>query len=313
MTMSMERQKQFQKHGIGWRTVAMLLCFIAILAARSVAAADSIVIVSVPGNGAHQRFSSAFRAELSRIEPEINIIEQSLDDYTPSNNGPLVVTLGSRAFRKTTYQPGVMFHSLISKELYKEYHPNDQDGKYYLVFNQPLKRMLRFHAVALPQSKNIGVLLGHPDSYLINKLNREADVFGKRVVIEQVEDDFSESLSTLLSKIDSLLLFPDSTVINRSTINSLVLDSYDKQIPLLGYSRSLVKAGAMLAIYSTPEQLGKETAQLIDRIISGERIPTLNYPKQFEVSVNYKLSRVYGITIPSERELHNKVAVGERE
>lgn len=311
MTMSMERQKSVKKSDLLWQSIAMLLCLILMLPVGRAAAADSVLIISIPGNGAHQKFISSFRAELSRILPDVNISAQPLDKYQPSHNNTLLVTLGSRAFREITDQPGTMFHALVSHELYKEYYLNDKDDKYHLVFNQPIGRTFRLHAIALPQSDDIGVLLGNSYPGLVKELHKEAGKFGKRMLIERVGDDFTESLSNLLSRVDSLLLLPDSTVINRKTINSLVLDSYHKQIPLLGYSKSLVKAGAMLALFSTPEQLGEDSALLVARIISGKRVAIHNYPEQFNVAVNYKLSRAYGISIPSEKELHDKIVAGK--
>ncbi|NOR51716.1 MAG: hypothetical protein GQ470_03770, partial [Gammaproteobacteria bacterium] len=308
---SMERQIITTLSKIGRCWFISLFCIVTLLQTGVTAAAENVVLLSIPGNGAHQKFSKAFRTKLAQLNPELDIIELPIDEYEPLPEN-LVVTLGSRAFKETTRQSGTMFHALISHVLYKEYYPNDKTGKYHMVFNQPLERMLRLHAIVLPQSRDVGVLLGNPFPEIINKLEEQARIFGKRIVIERVEDNFAESLSNLLPKIDSLLLLPDSTVINRSTINSLVLDSYHKRIPLLGYSMSLVKAGAMMALYSTPEQLGEDSAHLVARIISGKRVSIHNSPKQFKVSVNYKLGRVYGITIPSEKELHNKIAAGTR-
>ena len=309
----MERQiiSILLKTGRHW--FVSLFCLVTLLQTGVATAAGSVVLLSIPGNSAHQKFAVAFRTKLAQLKPEVDIIELPFDEYEPLPEN-LVVTIGSRAFKEITNQPGTMFHALISHALYNEYYPDETPGKYHLVFNQPPDRMFHLHSIALPESRDVGVLLGNSSPpLLIKKLNKQAKIYGKRIVIEKVENDFSESLSKLLSQVDSLLLFPDSTVINRSTINSLVLDSYHKEIPLIGYSRSLVKAGAMLAVYSTPEQLGEDSAQLVSRILSGRRVSIHNYPKQFKVSVNYKLSRVYGITLPSEKVLHDRIAAGRRE
>lgn len=306
----MERQSISTLSKIGLRWFAILFCLVTLLQTGIAVATQSVVLILIPENGAHQKFSIAFREKLTQLNPEVNYFERSIDEYVPSSEY-LVVTLGNRAFREITHHPGTMFHALISHELYKEYYPNDKYDKYYLVFNQPIERTLRLHEIALPQSNDIGVLLGNSYPGLVKKLHKEAGKFGKQMLVERVGDNFTESLSNLLSRVDSLLLLPDSTVINRKTINSLVLDSYHKQIPLLGYSRSLVKAGAMLALFSTPEQLGEDSAQLVARIISGKSVAIHNYPKQFNVSVNYKLSRAYGISIPSENELHDKIVAGK--
>ena len=308
----MERQRIFTLIKVGCSRFAILFCLIIVSQTGVVIAAQSVVLVSIPGNAAHQRFSAAFRGKVSQLNPNVDIIEQSIDAYEPSPER-LVVTLGSRAFRETTHQSGTMLHALITHALYKGHYPDYKIGKYLLVFNQSIEQMLSLYDIALPKIRNIGLLLGNPYPEIINKSKRAAENLGKKIIIEQMEDDFLGSLAKLLPQIDSLLLFPDAAVINRSTINSLVLDSYHKKIPLLGYSRSLVKAGAMLALFSTPEQLGEDSAQLVSRIISGKKVAVVNYPKQFGVSVNYKLSRVYGISIPSEKELHDQLISGRQQ
>lgn len=68
----------------------------------------------------------------------------------------------------------------------------------------------------------------------------------------------------------------------------------------------------MLSLHSTSTQLGRDAAKVVNRFISGHKIPFRNYPTEFEVSVNYKLSRVYGLSIPSENKLHEQIA-GEQQ
>ncbi|MCK4821392.1 hypothetical protein KA005_36845, partial [bacterium] len=307
---SMERHYIHTSLKISQRWFTTIFCLITLLQTGITTAAESILVVSIPENSAHQKFSKVFRNKLALLNPEIDIVDLSIDDYEPSSER-LVVTLGSRAFIEITEQSGPMFHALISRSLYEEYYSDDAPDKYYLAFEQPLERMLQLHSLALPKSRDVGVLLGDTSSLDIKKLRKQANSFGKNIFTEKIEDNFAENLSKLLKKVDSLLLFPDPEVINRSTINSLVLDSYHKKTPLVGYSSSLVKAGAMLAIYSTPAQLAEDSAQLVSRILYGKNVPVSNYPKQFKISVNYRLSRIYGISIPSEKSLLDKITEGK--
>jgi putative ABC transport system substrate-binding protein len=312
VAMSRERQYLSKNYQSFSQLFVILLLLLTTMPAVFAAPVTRVIIISTPENSAHKEFIAAFRKELSRTDPELNIVEQSIEEYNPNSNNTLLVTLGSSAFKETASLGGKKLHTLISHAQYKEIYPTDVENSYHLVFNQPLARILRFQQLALPDSKYIGILLGRQYPEFAQRLSSEVEKMGKQLITEQVGDNFSVSLSSLLSKIDSLLLFPDASVINRETINTLVLDSYHKQIPLLGYSKALVKAGAMLAIYSTPVQLGEEGAVIASRIIAGKDVPLHLYPKNFEISVNYQLSRVYEINIPSEAELHKQVMAGEQ-
>ncbi|MDH3354323.1 MAG: hypothetical protein OEL79_03810 [Chromatiales bacterium] len=274
-------------------------------------ASDRVDIISIPKNSAHQRFIAAFKGELLRLRPNMNIIEQSVNEYKLDSNDSLTVTLGSRALSKTASLKGKKLHTLIAHSLYEKIYQTDKKDAYHLTFDQPIKRILNLQSLAFPHSKTVGILLGNKHPKISREFYKEIKRSGRKLIIDRVGDDFSGTLLKLLSKSDSLLLFPDSSVVNRTTINTLVLDSFRMRVPLLGYSKALVKAGAMLSIYSTPEEMGKQSAQIANRIIAGKSVPLHSYPKQFELLVNYKLSRIYDLDIPSESELHAKIVAGE--
>ncbi|MCW8825108.1 MAG: hypothetical protein OQK78_01655 [Gammaproteobacteria bacterium] len=314
MKMSMERHSLLNIFKVVRQFIVWPLIVGAMFYPNVSNAIDSVVIVSITENGAHQRFSNAFQKKLILSHPDIEIFENSADDFTLPETDSLLVTLGSRALNETVDEKsGVKLHTLISNTLYQKYYPKHDGAVYNLVFDHPLERILRLQSIALPESRNIGVMVGSQSSEFVDKLTREIKKTGRQLVTEPVvEGKFSRSLSNLLADSDSLLLFPDAKVINRTTINTLVLDSYHKKIPLIGYSKALVKAGALLGLYSTPEQLGEDAAEIASRIITGKKVAFHNYPNQFEISVNYKLSRVYGLSLPSEKELHDKLLKGER-
>lgn len=303
----MERQHQPNKFIISRQLLTALLLLVSFIQTGLAAQVESIAVISVAENRAHQKFISAFKSKLSQDYPGIDIVDYPLDEFDSIDEESLVLTLGSRAFKEIADESVPVFHALISNSLYSEYSVADQSEKYHLTFNQPLGRLLKLYSLALPDFDKVGVLVGNSYPKFETEINRQGKIFGKKIVTESVTNDFSSSLTNLLTKVDSLLLLPDSKAVNRSTINSLVLSSYNKKIPLVGYSKSLVKAGAMLSLHSTSTQLGRDAAKVIGQFASGKKIPFRNYPTEFEVSVNYKLSRVYGLSIPSEDKLHQKI------
>ena len=216
----MERQRQNRKQKIN-KKILFVLLFLSSLVTYPVFAESlkNVIIVSIPGNSAHQKFITSFKAELLSRAPNINVIEKSLDNYSPYIKNALMVTLGSRAFHQTKSIEVKKLHTLISHTLYEGLYPNGVKNTYHLAFNQPIKRTLQLQSILFPDRNFVGILLGEQHTNYLSQLSKKVNSFGRKVVFEKVGDDFKGALSRLLSKSDNLLLLPDPSVINRFTIN----------------------------------------------------------------------------------------------
>jgi len=80
------------------------------------------------------------------------------------------------------------------------------------------------------------------------------------------KDTLFSDLDELLIDSDVLLAVPDSEIYNSNSIRNILLSSYRRGIPLVGFSQAYVKAGALCAIFSTPEQLAA-TSGCHDRFV----------------------------------------------
>ena len=80
--------------------------------------------------------------------------------------------------------------------------------------------------------------------------------------------------------------------------------SYRSQIPVLGYSESLSKGGALISLYSSASQQGREGAEIARRVLAGETaLPAPRYPRQFTVRINPSVARSLGLQLPDEPSL----------
>jgi len=79
---------------------------------------------------------------------------------------------------------------------------------------------------------------------------------------------------------------------------------------VLAFSQSYVNAGATLGIYSTPEQLGREAAELAGAALAapGTELPAPHYPRYFSVQVNQHVARSLGLAIPDAQSLLLRMA-----
>jgi ABC-type uncharacterized transport system substrate-binding protein len=102
---------------------------------------------------------------------------------------------------------------------------------------------------------------------------------------------------------DLLLLLPDPVATTADTVYGLLLTSYRAQIPVIGYSEGLLNAGALLSLYSTARQQGRQGAEIASSILAHEPLPGPQHPKYFTVRVNASVARSLGLHLPAEAAL----------
>ena len=181
-----------------------------------------------------------------------------------------------------------------------------------IYLDQPFERQARLIRLALPDVRRVGVLLSAEQSGLVSELDEalRAQRLGLVYATLTEGERLITPLETVLSEADLLLALPDPLVFNRNTAQSIFLTSYRYRDPVLGYSRSLTRAGALLSLYSSPAQIGRQAAEWIGSAIQGGSVhlPPPAYPRYFSVSTNDQVARSLGFTLPSEADLEKRLA-----
>ncbi|MEW6131695.1 MAG: ABC transporter substrate binding protein [Pseudomonadota bacterium] len=181
-----------------------------------------------------------------------------------------------------------------------------------VVLEQPLQRQMRLIRQAFPNAARVGVVLGPESAGLLDDLRAAARQAGLDVIgaVAESESSLVSTLSRVLKDADLLLAIPDAEVLNRNTVQSVLMTSYHYRDPVVGYSKALSRAGALVSLYSTPAQIGRQSGEIAARVLDGGRLAGQQWPKYFSVSVNGHVARSLGIAMPPEdvlmRELGNR-------
>jgi hypothetical protein len=183
-----------------------------------------------------------------------------------------------------------------------------------IYLDQPFERQGQLIRLAFPVVQRVGVLVGAEQAGLVGELD-EALRIQQLSLVHQVlaaDERLITPLENVLSEADLLLAVPDPLVFNRNTAQSLFLTSYRYRVPVLGYSRSLTRAGALLSLHSSPAQIGRQTAEWVKSAIQGVpvRLPPPAHPAYFSVSINEQVARSLGFTLPPEAELEKRLGEG---
>jgi len=183
-----------------------------------------------------------------------------------------------------------------------------------IYLDQPFERQAQLIRLAFPEARRVGVLLGAEQGGLVGELD-EALRTQRLGLVHQIlaaDERLITPLENVLSGAELLLAVPDPRVFNRNTAQSLFLTTYRYRVPVLGYSRSLTRAGALLSLHSSPAQIGRQTAEWVNSAIQGVpvNLPPPAYPAYFSVSINEQVARSLGFTLPPEAELEKRLGGG---
>ncbi|MBL3526813.1 MAG: hypothetical protein JMN27_05570 [gamma proteobacterium endosymbiont of Lamellibrachia anaximandri] len=252
---------------------------------------------------------------------ETDITSSIPTDLKPewSGHNDLIITLGTKA-AKFTRNHGVSkktIHAMIP--MLPNRNPNISDGIFQetdtIYLNQPLERSLRLAKLSTGGGKRIGILVHKNNAPSESILRRSENNLGVTITLAEVEDskELGSKLGKLLGRSDALLALPDANIHNRKTISNILTSTYRKQVPVVGFSAAYVKAGAISAVHSTPDDIARHIVDLSTSHLSAKNdlIKGPKYPKYFSVSVNRKVARSLGIKLPSETRLRDQIIAGE--
>jgi hypothetical protein len=283
--------------------------------AYAMAQADlsSIWVAVAEEGGPYAQVAKVMQAEL----PAAQITIASLDKLLTDSVAPpaLVVTVGAMAFegaikrlseretRWATVPVLATFLPRASFETYRKYAARRPVSA--LVLDQPVDRQLKLIQRAFPDRNRIGILFGPQSKSLREELLRQSNAYGLQLVSAAAESsyDIYPALRSILSDTDVILALPDPLVYNAATLQHILLTTYRARVPLAAFSPGQVQAGAAIAVHSTPEQIGRQTAEIIRQWLPGRKLPGVQSPREFAISVNQKVVASLGLQINHEPSL----------
>lgn len=177
---------------------------------------------------------------------------------------------------------------------------------------QPPRRVAKLTRNILVERASISVLHSKSNDDRVMQLGRGFKAGPIDLVPIDIPDNRNvfDVLAAQINSMQALLAVPDPRGVNRNTARHILRSTHSRKIPVIAYSREFVKSGALAAIYSTPQQFGKQLANIIlnanRRQASGERL--LARPKEYELSVNNRVADTMGLKRQTEEEL--KAAIG---
>ena len=284
---------------------------LAVLVSSFVQAKDkkSITIIKSSDNSYYNQSIETLKS-LSSNDLTFDIIDIHSDEFKnlPSDKNNLLIALGINATRKILerHPKQTSISAYITQDQVHNL-PAKSSQHLAVLLDQPLGRYLAFsHSLTKPDSLGLinskAIKLSRRQNKLLAKLNLE--------LLQQQPDGPRTLLNTirlLKHQSNALLILPDQKLFNRDTLKGVLLTTYRNRIPVISYSPSHVKSGALGSIYSSPVDIGKHLADLVKRYQKG-RLKTDSTPqfaRYFSIVTNDRVAHSLGLALPEQSEIRH--------
>jgi hypothetical protein len=300
-----------------WRIAINILCFLLIsLAAASHAnaiAADgqSIRLISSDDSPFARATARRLQELLEPSTPGITL-EKSDGTYNASTASRFVVAVGESAWNTVlaaSPRDVALLAVIPGQNGFEVAAGRSSRSTSAIMFDQPIGRLLNLVTLVKPQNAQLGVVLGPNSEDLAAGLQQNANERKQRLHVRVISEEASvgKAFADVIRNSDVLLAIPDPVVHNANTVQPILLMSYHAGVPVIGYSAAYQRAGAMVVLYTTPEQLARQVAEAVMMWREGKGLPAPQSPKYFTVGVNVTVARSLGISLSDAETLEQKL------
>lgn len=273
--------------------------------------------------GAHAEAAEALRARVEQAQPGRVVwrVAHWSQFSGPKPEPHWVVAVGTAAQRgmqelfATDTTPPPLLAILVPRQAFERIADpaRVQPGLLSAVFlDQPPARQLELIRLAMPAVRTVGILGGADFREHSAAFEKAAKERGLQLGVSVVgQSGLFAALQEVLADAGVLLALPDPAVFNSQTAANILMATYRRQVPLIGFSPAYVKAGALLALYSTPAQVGARGGEVLRQALAGRSLSPPQWPREFVVKVNQDVARSLGFAL-DEAKLGEQLREGER-
>ena len=288
---------------------ALMTAVLCLMTYGSIAAPVTGWIALSDAGGVYVETAEALRAEVERTHPgRIDWRVAHSAQFRKTRPEPQwVVAVGSAALRDMQDlfaddpMPPPLLAVLIPRLAFERIADPARlrAGQISAVFlDQPPARQMELARLAIPSLRAVGVLLGGESRAAAAALEKAARERGFELLARQVVGDgLFPALQALLPEVDGLLAVPDPLVFNSQTATNILAATYRRRIPLIGFSPAYARAGALVSLYSSPDQIGVRGGEVLRQAFSSRILPPPQWPRDFVVRVNQDVARSLGLSI----------------
>lgn len=171
-----------------------------------------------------------------------------------------------------------------------------------ICLEQPITRSIQLAKLLIPDVSDIGLMLGPASTQRKGWLKEHISNSGMNSDFVEIsaKDNPIHKIEPVLSRSDVFIPLSDSRLINIATAKWILHLSYRHKVPVIAFSKSYLKAGALAAIYSSPSDVARDTAEWLLNV--GElEAGGLYKPNHYSLNFNQSVAANLKIKLKAEK------------
>jgi len=279
-------------------------------------------LVSLVKSEQREEYEQASKAIISVLEDhrqEVRIEESFLEsdgdgeeqfwDAVKTSQPELILTIGPLATRSAVQHINkipIIYTLVLENPADLQSNPANQQLS-GVSLTIPPEQQLKIIKEALPDVRRLGLLYSPQSDTMYQAVRKIVQKTGLRLVAEEVatERDIPAALRKILPQIDAFWMPPDEVVYDRRfphILRFILLESFQNSVPVIAMSVHLATAGAPLALGIDYEDIGRQTAELVLKKLTGRSSGSnvVENPRKVVIYINEWVASSLGLKIPSK-------------
>lgn len=306
------------------RMIQRLAALSLLLCAPLLQAGSDIVLLLSSDALPYREVEQGIRATLFEKKSTISISSLTLDTLLKGESAlpedmRVLVTIGTRATRHalqenisdSVYASFITASGLLREIATEKGFPDALKGA--VVLDQPAERIILLAKLIDPKANNLGTVVNGSAPNRLAEFTRVAQRQGLALKATSLFEESNPiaDLKKIFADSDVFLVIPDKANFNSKIAKWVLFLSYRHRVPVIGYSKKYSDAGALISIFSTPWQVGRDTGERLLSYLSEQAkkapLVRLQYPRHFSLSVNDKVAESLGLNIGNEAQLKERM------
>ena len=164
---------------------------------------------------------------------------------------------------------------------------------------------LSYMARLFPKAKRVGIIYSKRNTgQFVNEALAISNSVGFEIIAREVSTTarVPAVIESLKGKIDIFWMLPDADVITSETVDSILLFSFQNNVPVFSFSNKYVKMGAMASLSVDPVALGAQTGAFVAKKLDNGVVENLVHirPQKVLLFVNRKIAAKFGLPLGDE-------------
>ncbi len=174
---------------------------------------------------------------------------------------------------------------------------------------QSFSRQLLLSQAINPANNNILVILGRKTRYFLTDFQRISKRQSLKLSFDILRYQESPQQSFARQSLDKgfLIILNEQQQYSDQNLQSLLVASHNKNIPMIGNKESDSKTAALASIYTPFKTLAKEAASGLRQMCQSSEIPVAKYGEHYAITINSQIAEFLNYNFLDEIHLAKRV------